>query len=893
VNRRAPPQLTVTPVQSGLSSAEAADRLKRDGPNLLPVAPGTPTWRRLTAQLVHFFALMLWVAGGLAFLAQLPQLGVAIFVVILANGLFAFLQENRAERAAAHLRDLLPRRATVLRDRQRCEIDAADLVVGDIALLEAGDRISADLHLLEAHGLRMDTSLLTGESAAVAVNPGGALFAGTFVVEGEARGTVTATGSHTRLADIAKLTQAERRPRSPLSHELNRVVRVISLIAVGVGLAFFAIAVGVGSPASDGFLFAIGVTVALVPEGLLPTVTLSLAMGAQRMAARHALVRRLEAVETLGSTTFICTDKTGTLTRNEMAVVEVWTPAGITTVTSTGYDPTTPIEEDVSVLQPIALAAVHCSTGRVAERDGRWVPVGDPMEAAIAVLARRAGIDIDDAEAAEPAVRRFAFDPRRRRLSVLTRRALYVKGAPDSVLSRCATRPDGSAAALDAMAHRGLRVLAVAVGPASAGDARDAEAAEQGLTLLGLLGLEDPPRETAATALAACREAGIRVAMITGDHPATARAIADEIGLRTPRDLVIEGNNLPTDDQELGALLDRDGVVVARAEPEHKLRIAHALQVRGHVVAMTGDGVNDGPALHAADIGVAMGRSGTDVAREAADLVLLDDDFATVIAAIEQGRTTFVNVHRFLTYHLTDNVAELTPFLIWALSGGRFPLALGVLQILCLDIGTDLLPALALGAEPASPRILGRPPHGRHLIDAPLLARVFGVLGPAEAVVEMCAFLVALYVGGWRVPHSFPTGHALLAASGAAFAAVVLGQVGNAFACRSATHWVGGLQWTGNRLLIGAVVVELVALGGFLFIGPVASLLGQAPPPAAGLVVAVLAAPAVIAVDALHKAVRGRRSHGISQQRKAKGQQQGAEWLSASNHAGGKLRKWR
>jgi magnesium-transporting ATPase (P-type) len=298
--------------------------------------------------------------------------------------------------------------------------------------------------------------------------------------------------------------------------------------------------------------------------------------------------------------------------------------------------------------------------------------------------------------------------------------------------------------------------------------------------------------------------------------------------------------------------------VVSRVEPEDKLRIARALQVRGHVVAMTGDGVNDGPALQQADIGVAMGRSGTDVAREAADLVLLDDDFATIVAAVEQGRATFANVRRFLTYILASNVPELTPFVVWALSGGQFPLALGVLQILAIDIGTDLLPALALGVEPPDRDVLRRPLRGQHLIDGPLLRRVFGVLGPAEAAVSMFAFVVALVAAGWRPGAEFPTGQALLAASGAAFSAVVLGQVANAFACRSTTRWAGSLGWTTNRLLLGAVAVELLALAGFLFVPPLASLLGHAPPPLWGWVVAVLAIPAVLAADALHKRMRAR-----------------------------------
>lgn len=848
------------PPTGGLSEAEASARLRRDGRNVLPAPPKTPAWRELLAQMTHFFALMLWVAGGLAFVAGMPQLGVAIFVVILVNGVFAFVQENRAERASERLRDLLPRRATVVREGRHREIDASELVVGDLVLLDSGDRISADLRVTEAHALTMDTSLLTGESVAVPAAAGDELLAGTFVVEGEARAVVSAIGSDTRLAAIAHLTQAGRRPRSPLAHELDRVVRTVAVIALGIGVAFFGIALVIGMDASDGFLFAIGVTVALVPEGLLPTVTLSLAMGAQRMATRHALVRRLESVETLGSTTFICTDKTGTLTRNEMDVVQVWTPAGTAEIAGRGYDPSVPINAPAQLRDPllrIGRTAARCSTGRAVRRNGSWEAQGDPMEAAIDVFARRLGVDVD-ADAAEPVERLYPFDPRRRRMSVVSGGQLLLKGAPDAVLPRC-TRLDGSAAALEEMAARGLRVLAVARRP-SAGLAEDAsaDAVETDLELLGLLGLEDPPRDTATEALAACRRAGIRVAMVTGDHPATARAIAAEVGLLGPDGIVVEGRDLPREDDRLGALFDRDGVVAARVEPEDKLRIARALQARGHVVAMTGDGVNDGPALRAADIGVAMGRSGTDVAREAADLVLLNDDFATVVAAVEQGRATFANIHRFLTYHLTDNVAELTPFVVWALSAGRFPLALGVLQILCLDIGTDLLPALALGSEPPTARSLARPPMGRHLIDRPLLRRVFGVLGPTEALVEMGAFLAALFASGWRPGEEFPTGQPLLAASGAAFAAVVIGQAANAFACRSATRWPGALGWTTNRFLLVAVAVELAALAGFLLIPPLASLLDQAFPPALGAAVAVLAAPAVLAADAVHKYARRR-----------------------------------
>jgi magnesium-transporting ATPase (P-type) len=473
------------------------------------------------------------------------------------------------------------------------------------------------------------------------------------------------------------------------------------------------------------------------------------------------------------------------------------------------------------------------------------------MEAALDVFARRLGVNAAADERQVPSSLRFPFDPRRRRMSVLAGERLYVKGAPDAVLPLC--RESGTAeAALDAMTGSGLRVLAVATRLVDGQADPTVEQLEADLELLGLVGLEDPPRPHAAAALAACRAAGIRVAMITGDHPGTAAAIAREVGLCGPDGLVVAGADLPADDTALGALLDCDGAVVCRVAPEDKLRIARALRARGHVVAMTGDGVNDGPALQAADIGVAMGLSGTDVAREASDLVLLDDDFATIVAAIELGRATFANVRRFLTYHLTDNVAELTPFVVWALSGGNVPLALGVLQILCLDVGTDQLPALGLGIEPPSSGALATPLRGRHLIDRALLQRVFGVLGPAEALMEMAAFGASLLASGWR-PGGALTVEQVLAASGAAFAAVVVGQAANAFACRSTSHWPGALGWAGNPFLVVAVGIELLMLLGFLYIGPLAGLLGHQAPSIAGWLVALATGPVVLAADALHK----------------------------------------
>jgi magnesium-transporting ATPase (P-type) len=442
---------------------------------------------------------------------------------------------------------------------------------------------------------------------------------------------------------------------------------------------------------------------------------------------------------------------------------------------------------------------------------------------------------------------------------VVDEHRVIVRGAPEAVF-RCCLSIGDAGQAMSRMAERGLRVVAIATRDLPEREMPDSpEAAEINLRLLGLAGIEDPPRLGVADSIAACRQAGIRVAMVTGDHPSTALALGREVGLWKAGGSVLEGKDLPQDDEVLGALMDRDGIIVSRVSPEEKLRIARALRRRGHVVAMTGDGVNDAPALHEAAIGVAMGLSGTDVAREAADLVLLDDNFATIVAAIEQGRTTFANARRFLTYHLTDNVAELAPFVVWALSGGRFPLALGVLQVLCLDIGTDILPAVALGAEPSSPRALAQPPFGRHLIDGGVLLRALLVLGLTEAVVEMATFLAALFFAGWRAGRPFPTGVVLLSASGAAFTAVVAGQMANAFACRSARQWPGRLGWFSNRFLVLAVVAEAGMLAAFLYVQPLANLLNHAAPSARGYLVAATAIPCVLIVDAIQKQQRRKR----------------------------------
>lgn len=844
---------------TGLTSAEAARRLAAGGPNVLPRERPASAWTLLARQMTHFFALLLWAAAALALFAGLPPLAVAIVVIVVLNGTFAFAQEYRADRAADRLRTLMPARAHVLRDGQLTVVGVGELVCGDVVLLGGGDRLGADLRVRSAHSLEVDESLLTGESVPVRPGPGDSLWAGTFVVEGEAEALVEAVGPATRIAGIADLTRQAQRPPSPLTVQLSRVSRLIAVIAVMSGVLLGAAAIGLGIDAAGAFLFGVGVSVALVPEGLLPTVTLSLARGARLMAGRHALVRRLDAVETLGATTFVCTDKTGTLTRNEMSAVEIWTPAGLILVDGEGYRPDATVTGAVAAVElgrQAARSARWCVRGRANFSDGRWAPAGDPMEVALDVLARRLGA------ASEGAVveRRLPFSATRMNSAAVISGVAHVMGAPDILLERCVPGPDVVAgrAALDDLTASGRRVVAVA--RRSASPDMSVDAITSGLDLLALVALEDPPRPDVSAAIDICRRAGIRVAMVTGDHLGTARSVAVEVGLLQPGGVAVEARDLPAADHELAAMLDRpEGAVVARVTPADKLRIARALRGGGHVVAMTGDGVNDAPALRESDVGVAMGRSGSDVAREAADLVLLDDHFGTITAAIELGRATFANIRRFLTYHLTDNVAELVPFVVWALSGGSIPLAIGVVQILALDIGTDMLPALALGTEPPGRRTMSGPTRTRSVIDGSVLRRSLLLLGPTEAFAAMTAFVVVLMGGGWRYG-AIPPAALLATASGTAFAVIAVCQMANAVACRSETVPVWKLDPRANLSVALAIVAELVLLVVFVGVPFLADVLGGTWPSPLGWAYAAAAAGVLIGVDALAKRRRRPRA---------------------------------
>ncbi len=821
--------------RDGLPAREAARRLAEFGPNRVEAVAREPLWLGLLKEFSHFFALILWLAAALAFAAEsfqpgqgMAQLGFAIIGVIVVNGLFSFWQAYRAEKALAALRELLPRQVQVVRDGRTIVVPAADIVPGDLLLLAEGSQVPADCRLIEAWGLRVNLATLTGESrpkarGAEAQDPAPALdslsarnllLAGTLVVAGECRAVAYATGMHTEFGRIAHLTQTAGEAESPLQKEIRRVSKLVAVLALALGAVFFLVGhFVVGMPFWANFMFAIGVIVANVPEGLLPTVTLALALATQRMAKRNALVRHLPAVETLGSATVILTDKTGTLTQNRMTVRELFV-AHRHVLAATRWPKAADLE--------LRTVARLCHSLKLV--DGK--AVGDPMELA---LWEFAGPGPDEKRLGE-----IAFEAERRRMSMITRdahgrRNLWCKGAPETVLPLCdhwldggLTRPldDASRAlflrAQEDMADRGLRVLALAWRPLPG----EGAAEEAQLQLCGLVGLEDPPRPDVHEAVSRCHAAGVRMIMITGDHPRTALAVAREIGMvreAAPRVLLgDEARRLSP--AQLQLALDAPEIIFARVTAEQKMLVVKALQRKGEIVAVTGDGVNDAPALKTADIGIAMGLAGTDVAREAADIVLLDDHFATIVNAIEEGRAVFDNIRKFLTYILTSNVPELVPYLAFVVF--RIPLPLTVIQILAVDLGTDMLPALALGAERPHADVMLRPPRPRkeRLLSWPLIARVYLFLGPLESIAAMAAFFFVLGQSGWHYGEMpAPRDPAYLAATTACLAGIVLAQMANVFVCRHPQLPLWRFSLRENPLLVLGLAVEAALLAAIVY----------------------------------------------------------------------------
>ncbi len=831
---------------AGLSGSEVAARRAATGPNRLERVRHRPLLGRLLEQFWSFFALLLWVGSLLAWLAGMPELGWAIVAVIIVNGIGSFLQEYRAERAVETLQRLLPQRVTVLRDGTETLVPAAELVPGDVVRLEEGVQVPADGQLLQATDLRVDQSVLTGEAQPVFKHPVAAaadrvprlerpelVFAGTSVVAGAALLVVTATGMTTEIGAIARLTQAVPDTPSPLQREMGRVTRAVTALAVAFGVSFFLLGLAAGAlPPHQGFLFALGVIVANVPEGLLPTLTLALALGVQRMARQRSLLKRLSAVETLGATTVICTDKTGTLTEGRMAAHAAWVEGRVLDLRGPGPAGGRELEA--------LLAAAVLASQATRER-------GDPTEVALVAAASRLGLDAEKLRAAHPLQATYPFDSFRKRMTLVREgpagAVAYVKGAPRETLALCeAIRWGGQAVPLtpaqreaviadqDRLAAEGLRILAVAERPFTPElRGQPAAAVERELTFLGLVALWDPPRPEVPEAVALCRRAGIRVVIVTGDYGLTARAIAREIGL--PVTQVVTGAEverlLP---EALRGLVTRPGLLFARASPAHKLAIVEALRAVGEVVAVTGDGVNDAPALRGADIGVAMGQRGSDVAREAAVMVLTDDNFASIVTAVRLGRAVYANVGKFITYIFASNVPELVPFLAFVFFG--IPLPLTVMQILAVDLGTDLLPALALGAEPPEPDVMDRPPRprGERLLGARRLLHAYGFLGVAEAALALGAFFWTYWLAGWRPGLPLAgEGDLYRRATTMTLAGIVAAQVGNVFACRTDRTSVFRAGLGSNRLVLVGVAVEVTLLLALILVPPLARVFGLAP----------------------------------------------------------------
>ncbi|HEY5476162.1 MAG TPA: cation-transporting P-type ATPase, partial [Tepidiformaceae bacterium] len=831
---------------AGLSAAEAAKRLMSYGPNTPVREVRTRPLLAFAANFIHTLALLLWFAAGLAFAAGAPELGGAIVAVVVVNGVFAFLQEYRAEQVVQSLMKSVAVQARLVRDGVEVRLPAESLVPGDVIRVAAGDITPADAVLLSDDNLTLDLSMITGESkpversaAAAAAADGGtlvdlapALPGGAAVVTGTAEAVVCATGSASTMGRVASLVEGVNRGGSILEKQVGDLSLVTAIIAVIAGTGTLLLtAAFTETPFIAALTFATGVIVALVPEGLLPTLSVSLAIGARRMAARGAAVRRLSAVEVIGSVTVICTDKTGTLTQNAISVLGI--------VTEGEPDAGTRAIE----------GAVLCNDARAVD-DGF---AGDAVDVALLKFAVSEGSDVTAIRSANTRVADVPFDAQHRYMSVTCERAGvrvdYIKGAPEEVLALTKAKATPALEkAIQEVAERGERVLLLAI-------------VEPGAPpkILGLVRMFDPPRPEVPAAVAAARSAGIRIVMLTGDHPVTATTVATTIGFSADDMTVVEGQKLDgLTDSALLAILKRDAIF-ARIDPSQKLRIVSLLRRSGEVVVVTGDGINDAPALRAADVGVAMGLRGSEVAKQAADMVLADDNFATIVAAIEEGRAIKANIRRFVSYVFTSNVAELLPFLLFIFL--PIPLPLAVIQVLAIDLGTDLLPALALGTEGASERIMAsrpEPPH-RALLTRPLFLKTFLFYGVVEALLGMGAFFAYYLSAGWR-PFDAMDESILREASTLTFLGIVAGQIGCLFASRDGGLWQR-LSPRSNGWVAVGLACELALTLAFVYLpglNRVFSMGGISP---VWLTVLPCGAAIFLGLDEARRAIAGRLAH--------------------------------
>ncbi|MGB9782247.1 MAG: cation-translocating P-type ATPase [Moorellaceae bacterium] len=853
----------------GLSSEEARRRLKEVGPNRLEERPRVSPLKLWIQQLNDFMVWVLLGATAVSFFLGEVADALTIVAIVLVNACLSFIQEYRAERSLEALKEMAAPFARVLRDGEVKRIPAHELVPGDILLVECGDRVAADALLLSASGLEVEEAALTGESHPVSKQPGALgeeaplgdrrnmLYQGTVVTRGRGKAVVVAVGMATEIGKIAGMLQEMQEEETPLKQRLGQLGRWLVLACLFICGLMVVIGMARGEDPYRMFLAGVSLAVAAIPEGLPAIVTVCLALGVQRMARRRAIVRKLPAVETLGCATVICSDKTGTLTQNQMTVREIWVNNQTFSLSGTGYAPQGEFflhGEKTEVTKPLELlltAAALCNNA-VLEKDGlsiggwlrgdkqsggsngrrrgegkgsglradkrqraSWKINGDPTEGALVVAAAKAGIWREHLERKTRRAAEIPFDPERKRMSVIYetrgKRRAYVKGAPEILLDLCRSIlwedqvvPLTSALRQrilhqsEEMSRRALRVLALAYRDLPEGFPLTAEEVEQGLTFIGLVGMSDPPRPEAKEAVRVCLRAGIKVVMITGDHRLTAQAIARELGLPAEEANIITGAELEALTDQEWARRVQDISVYARVSPWHKLRIVRALKQRGHIVAMTGDGVNDAPAIKEADIGIAMGQSGTDVAKEAAAMILADDNFATIVAAVEEGRNIYANIRKFIRYLLSCNAGELMTMFLPALAG--LPLPLLPIQILWMNLVTDGLPALALAVDRGEPEVMERPPHraGESVFAGGLGRRILS-LGTQIGLVTLAVFLAGLGLGEGD----------LTTARTLAFTTLVLAQLFAVFECRSELHSPFEVGYLSNKPLVLAVACSL------------------------------------------------------------------------------------
>lgn len=826
--------------QRGLSVDEAEGRIQQYGSNELTATAREPAWRKFLAQFADFIVLLLLAAAVVSGLLGEIVDAVAIGVIVILNAIIGFVQEYQAEQAIAALKQMTAPHARVLRNGDVEDIAARDIVPGDVVLVEQGDIVPADARLLSSQNLQIEEAALTGESVPVqkrAVDdiPADAalgdrrnmLFSSTRVTYGRGQALVTGTGMKTELGKIAGLVEGVREEKTPLQMRLDDVGRYLVFAALGIVAIVFVIGILRGEEPVDMFLVAVSLAVAAVPEGLSAVVTIALALGVRRMAARNALVRRLPSVETLGSTTVIASDKTGTLTQNQMTIRKIVTEGRVIDVEGEGYAPEGQFSENGQPLDPetdpallgVLRTGTIANAARLREGEGRWTIMGDPTEGAILTAAAKANYWRDELMQQYQTIAELPFDSERKRMSIIARApsgetGLFVKGAPDVMLDLSTRVLEGGQvvplndakrqeilAANAELAQQALRVLAVAQRVLDTVPDEPTPELEQELIFIGLVAMIDPPRTEAIEAVRVAHGAGLRTIMITGDHPETAVAIARELGMFADGDRAITGAELERmSDQQLQQEVEHIKVY-ARVSPEHKLRIVKAWKARGEILAMTGDGVNDAPALKESNIGIAMGITGTDVSKEAADMVLADDNFATIVAAVEEGRSIFDNIRRFIHFLLSCNLGEVLAMFVAVLVG--LPIPLLPIQILWINLATDSLPALALGVEPAEPGIMQRPPRpANEPLITRSLARILAFQGLIIGAVTLGAFALEYY---FRTPGDVERARVM------AFSASIFAQNIHAFNLRSTRYSIFKLGFLTNPYLIGATVVVLLS----------------------------------------------------------------------------------